>query len=822
MGQAGSNGFGVLLKRLRQAAGLSQEALAERARMSAKGVSALESGARRAPYRETVDALLEVLQPDDDQRSQLLAAADRARVRGSPTNGATAPNGATAHRLPIVTTSLVGRDDQIASVRALLARNRLVTLAGPAGVGKTRLALGAANDPADEWNDGAWFVDLAPVSSPAGIPDAVASALGVARAGEARTGGDVRDRLFAHVASRAVLIILDNCEHLLDGVSTFARAALEHCSNARLLCTSRESLRTMGEIVDQVDTLAFPPAGSTLLATEVLRYPAAELFVDRATAFDATFAPTDANAPAVGEIVRRLDGLPLAIELAAARVRALGVDALAERLDQRLRLLVAGDRAAPERQQTLRASLQWSYDLLTVEERSLFRRLGIFVGGWTLAAAEYVCDAAGAGVVADGLASLVDKSLVTVSGQRGDVRYGFLESTRALSLELISSAEHEAAARAHVQWVAIALQRAYDDGAIEAAQATQSNLLPEIDNVRAALAWCDRNEEFPLGGRIAGLLADLFYSNGLSEEGSTWVERSLQRVSADAHPDIVARLCCALTRLSDDHKTQLAASERAVALAEEVGDDGLLAAAHIRHTVALYALGKVDEALAANDRARAVLRRHPVQPNRRLGWVLQHRAWISMELGDLDGARRCVRGSLRIFRRLNDEREVTRLSSDLAELEFAAGRPEQALEIVDASLSRVADQPALESVFMCNRAGYLLSLGDIVEAELTAREAIELAQRTQSPERAQHAIEHLAAAVAVAGKSEKAALLHGFVSAAYARSGYRRETSERSSYDLLVHALEKGLARGDLARLCEEGAELTLDEAVDEALLLPA
>ena len=811
MAQASRSGFGILLKRLRQTSGLSQEALAERAGMSAKAVSALESGARRAPYRETVDALLNALKPADDQRSQLLAAADHARVRG-PRAGDDSTHPVVVNHLAIAQTRLIGRGDQIASVQTLLARNRLVTLVGPAGVGKTRLAVGAASGDEEQGYDGARFVDLALVFNPEAVPEAVASTLGVLQAGTEAT----LDRLFAHVAERRFLIVLDNCEHLLPAASAFARAALEHCPNLRLLATSREPLRTMSEKVEQVSALDFPLPSATLGAIEALSYPAVELFVERARSHDALFTMTDANAASVGEIVRRLDGLPLAIELAAARVRALGVEALAERLDQRLRLLVAGDRTAPQRQQTLRASLQWSYDLLTPEERTLFRRLGIFVGGWTLEAAERVCDGDEASFIADGLASLVDKSLVAGNQHRGDLRYTFLESTRALALELITVEERQATARRHALWIAGALERAYADGATATAQTT---LLPEIDNIRAALAWCDGNGEFLVGGRIAGMLADLYYSNGLGKEGAIWVERSLERVSEDLHPGVVARLCCALTRFTEDLKTQVAASERAVMLAERVGDDSILAAAHIRHTVALYLLGKNAEALAANDRARAVLKRLPMQPNR-LGWVLQHRSWIVGELGDIEEARRCVRAALRIFRRLNAGREVARLSSDLAEIEFATGRPSHALDIVDASLSTMGDDPALESVFMCNRAGYLVRLGDVAEAEATAREAVTLAQRTQAPERVLHALGHLAAAVALAGDADRAALLHGFVAAAYAKSGYDRQATERSSHDIVVLTLGEQLSSADLTRLCEEGAGLTLGEAVEEAMLL--
>lgn len=811
-------GFGNLLRRLRLAAGLSQEALAERARVSAKAIGSLEIGTRRAPYRETVDQLLHALNATAEERSQLLALAERARLRGpraaSPGSSPNPSEAVPPTNLPIHASTLVGRARELARAAALLETNRLVTLVGAGGIGKTRVALSVATEQAHRCSDGAWFVDLAPLRDSSVVPNTVAMVLGLSE----KHGVPITNRVTEFLRARKALIVLDNCEHVLNGVAELVEAMLRTSQSLHILATSREPLRADGEIVYEIPSLEFPPSEIALDEMTALKYPAVELFSDRARALDGDFIIGNHNAHIVGEIVRRLDGLPLAIELAAARVRALGVATIAQRLDERFELLAEGTRAAPPRQQTMRALIRWSYDLLSAPERSLFRRLSIFAGGWSLKAAEAVCD----DEVDDFLtafASLVDKSLVSRQRQGNAYRYGFLETTRAFASEELTTAERDSLALRHAHWVEASLRAAYDRAATDGSQKRLSGLMPELDNVRSALEWCERNAARSLGGQIASTIGDLFAERGLAEEGSRWVVRMLKDLSEDAEPGLLAQLYCSLAKLTGDAKTRLEASERAVALAERAGEAELLGLAYMRYDVALTATGRFDEALIANERACHLLRGSPVQPNLRVAWTLRHRSWTLVRLGRLDEARTCIEEALVIFKQRGAERDAWRLCIDLAEIEFAAGRAERALEIVDEAIPVAAniDDPHRESILTCNRAGYLVGLGDFAEAEATAREGLLLAERTQSMERTAYALEHLAAALACREKSVPAALLFGFVGAWFTRSGYERGTTERSSSDILTAALHRALSEEDLTALSRLGAAMTRAEALETA-----
>ena len=380
---------------------MTQESLAARAGLSARGVQDLERGARTTPHRQTVRLLARGLGMAPEEAFALASAVPRARpVR--PGAGAPGPG---LPPLPRPLTGFVGRERQLAEVRERLLDPgvRLLTLTGPGGVGKTRLALAVAAAAAAEtgggpsgalYPGGAWFVPLAALADSALLGAAVAGVLGVREAGHR----SLADALAAALRERRLLLVLDNCEHLLPGM-LLVGDLLASCAGLTVLATSRAPLRLAGEHLLVVPPLSLPDAPSLgenpPAPEELLRYEAPALFVQRAAAAQAGFALTDANAPAVAEVCRRLDGLPLAIELAAARVRLLPPPALLARLDRRLAVLTGGPRDAPVRQQTLRATLDWSHDLLSETEQALFRRLAVFAGGCDLEAVEAVCSAAG-------------------------------------------------------------------------------------------------------------------------------------------------------------------------------------------------------------------------------------------------------------------------------------------------------------------------------------------------------------------------------------------------------------------------------------------
>src|SRR6266704_501079 len=337
------------------------------------------------------------------------------------------------HNLPHQLTSFVGREQEIAQLEELVAAHRLVTLTGAGGAGKTRLAIEVASRLVDAFPDGVWLVDLAALSDPRLVPKAVAQAF----APNEQPTRPVIETLSDYLASKKLLLVLDNAEHLLEGCVQFVDLILRHSPDVAMLVTSRERLAITGELTYLVPSLTVPETSDTLRPETVSGYEGVRLFVERAKLGRPDFDVTTGNASAVASICARLDGMPLAIELAAPRLRSMSVDELSQRLDQRFALLTDGSRAAPPRHRTLRSTIDWSYDLLTERDQAMLLRVAVFAGGWTLASAEQVC--AGNGIdasdVIEQLTSLVDKSLVMTDEQAGATRYRMLETVRQYALD---------------------------------------------------------------------------------------------------------------------------------------------------------------------------------------------------------------------------------------------------------------------------------------------------------------------------------------------------------------------------------------------------
>lgn len=427
--------FGTLLRSYRLAAGLSQEALAERARMSANGIGALERGYRRTPQRETLALLARALALNDPQRQAFEAAATR-RVKprqriGSVTVG---PWPEPASILPLALTSFVGRQAEVNEIAALVRAHRLVTLTGSGGIGKTQTALQVAAGLSRAPNAAVAFVGLAIIDDSSFVAPAIAGALGV----QPVPRHPLIETLIAYLNNKTLLLILDNCEHVISDAALIAEMLLLKCPQIRILATGREALTIGGE-----RTYRLPP----LTASDAIA-----LFADRAQAIDPHFTLNDRTAPTVGEICRRLGEIPLAIELAAARVDVLSLNSLAANLDDGLRILIGGERTALSRQQTMGATIDWSYKLLSAEERRVFERLSVFVGGCTLAAATEVCvtDGVSEAALLDHLASLIKKSLVLTDLETGEPRYWMLEPFRQYAYaKLAERGEQDAVARRH-------------------------------------------------------------------------------------------------------------------------------------------------------------------------------------------------------------------------------------------------------------------------------------------------------------------------------------------------------------------------------------
>ena len=725
------------------------------------------------------------------------------------------------NNLPLQLKSFVGRETEIAEITSLLDKHRLVTLVGSGGVGKTRTSLQVAANLLDGAGDGVWFIELAPLASGEFIPSAVAQALGLTLPIE----GDSLANLTQALKAKQLLLVFDNCEHMVEHAARVISAILRDCSRAKVLASSRQGLGIEGEATFRMPSLGVPAAthGAPIPAADSARYAAVALFVERARAVDNRFEVTDENAPIIADICRRLDGIPLAIELAASRVKVLSPQQVRDRLDERFRMLTGGSRDVLPRQQTLRALIDWSHDLLGERERVLFRRLGIFVNGFALEGAVAVGNGEDLDEfeLFDVLSSLVDKSLVLAEPQGDTVRYRMLESTRAYAAEKLADAgERDLLAARHLEYFralfADLLARAERTGRTNA---IVERLLAELEDVRVAL---DESLTRPdvLGG--AALLAQVgppFDAIGLTSEGIRRVETFLAVLPED-EALLSAQLLAGLSNLCGSMSSNVRAFETAVlavASARTASDPETLA-------LALMLCARYAAKGGEHDAARAALAEAEAIPGatalRRLN-LLDVSAVNANRRGDLETAARGYEQSRNEQRALGNTREELMVAINLAEIEHARGDTKRAVALVNETLPKARRSPdkLLVGNALANLAGYLVAVDDPQAAVQAARETIEIIAPIE-PDHAyiSIAIEHIALALALLGKTHRAATLEGYCEAAFERVRFVREETERKTHDRLSALLASAIAPEELARLTAEGAALTPAQAIALAL----
>jgi predicted ATPase/class 3 adenylate cyclase len=733
------------------------------------------------------------------------------------------------NNLPLQLTSFVGRDDDVREIKTLLHENRLVTLVGAGGAGKTRCAIQAGAELLDGFADGVWLIELARISDPSLVSPAIAQALSVRES----HGEPLLDTLLAYLKQRRTLLIVDNCEHVIDEARSVAGAILRACPEVRMLATSRESLNIAGEHVFRLPSLAVPPADEEITVQAARPYGAVALFADRAAASDARFELNEANAPFVTEIARRLDGIPLAIELAAARVKVLSPQQLLQKLDERFRVLTGGDRSGLPRHQTMRALIDWSYDLLPEPERALFRKLSVFAGGFTLESTSGVCGDAALDEIAvlELLGSLVDKSLVQTEPSGSVTRYRLLESTRQYAREKLSaSGEDAAVARAHAAAfldLAERLEKAYDT----TPDAEWFALVePEIENWRAALEWTlvARNDVL-LGQRLAGALTR-GWAFLLASEGRRWIAAAQGCIDEATPQDVTAQLELCEAQLDGVlglHKASYTAAERALERYRALGDPRGIARAQRHVGRGLLFEGRLAEGEALLGEALAAFRAQG--DDTLIGATLENLAIARNAQGDVDGARAYYSEALAIFKGIGAERLATALASNLAEAEFRGGNAEAALALASDALDVVTRAAYTYRIafLMCNIAAYLVALGRYDEARGRAREALKLARDVRYDVAVAWALQHLAAVAALRPSADpmrtredrrRAAVVLAYTDARLERLNAVREYTEQHEYDNVIVALHAAFGERELAVLKEEGGALSEERAITEAL----
>jgi len=733
----------------------------------------------------------------------------------------------TRNNLPLQLTSFVGREADVAEIEALLDRSRLLTVCGAGGVGKTRAALHVGADVTDRFADGVWFVELAPIIESSLVAGAVAQALGV----QESPSRSLLETVLAYLGTKRFLLVLDNCEHVIGEAASVAGAILRSCPNAALLATSREALGISGEHRYRLTSLAVPPAESigALTSEAALGYGAIALFAERAGAVDNRFSVTDRNAPIVADICKRLDGIPLAIELAAARVRVLSVKVVSEKLNERFGLLTGGSRTALPRQQTMRALIDWSYDLLAEPERELFRRLSIFAGGFTLELVSAVCvDAStGEGDAVELLASLVDKSLVQVEALDDTTRYGLLESTRQYAREkLVAAGEYDRLSLLHASAFLALAEELDAHWSVTADQDFLAQAEPELDNWRAALGWALGTRHATATGQQLAAALRRVWSYVAAPEGRRWVRAAAEAVDESTPLKIVARIELAEAHLAvivAQFPACKVAAERAAAAYDALGDQLRAAEARRYLAVSLVALGSREDAEGHLRDAVGVFRALGAQ--RLVGLALQDCGNARMEVGDSVAARTLYAEALSIYKATGAQRALATIATNLAETEFVSGNVREAVALARDALAaaRALDFRRVIVSVLCNAAAYCVALGDWDDARTLGREALTRALDARLDVYAAFAIQHLAAVAAGRAEADRerepadrlrAAQLLGFVDARLSGLEGKREFTEQQEY----REARATLASERLADAMSEGAMLTEDQAVAEAM----
>ena len=819
--------FGEWLKRQRKAEGLTQEQLALQVSCSTSALKKIEAEERH-PSVQIVGRLAELFKVPQDERAAFLRFA-RGDWKSAPTlPGRDAPWQNTIPRtnVPIPLTSFIGREKEVEELVRLLGENRLLTLAGPGGVGKTRLAIQSSNKLLSQFKDGVWWVELAPLTDENLLPQAVTKSLGVREI----ANQPLKETLSNFLRSKQLLLVLDNCEHLITGCIQLADRLLGTCPNLKILVTSREGLGLTGEEVWSVPILSLPDPKQVSLLDLLMHYEGIRLFVERARAVRSDFSLTELNALSVAQVCQRLDGMPLAIELAAARVKMMSVGEIAKRLDDRFNLLTEGSRAALPRHQTLRAAIDWSYDLLSQPERSFFNRISVFAGGFTLEAAEEV--ASGSDVVksqvTDLLGQLINKSLITVEslseGGQIDTRYSMLETIRQFAYEkFLETGESEQIHQRHRDYFLAFVEEAEPKLKSEEQLAWLDRLELEHDNLRAASNYAIESDT-ELGLRLGSALLDFWLMRGNSSEGREYLAKLLERTQQWGQAAGRAHALNVAGRLAH-YQADFAAArillEQAIPLARASGDKKEIA-------FALLWLGKTALRQRDAQSARPLIEEglaiyQELQDKGGIAMAYHRLAELAAHQGDHRKAEEFFTKALSKYRDFGDRFMAGEVLNALGEVargkgdyERAGTFYEQALEILKELGSRF-----LPAIPLFNLAWVSLQRGDTRKATALFQESLKLHREYgYRIGMVEECLGGFAAILGLTGKPEGAARLFGAVESLLEGIGIDGliEPQDQMELDHYIAAVRAQLDEKSFAKAWEVGRAMTLEQAITYAL----
>jgi predicted ATPase/class 3 adenylate cyclase/Tfp pilus assembly protein PilF len=806
------------------------------------------------------------------------------------------------NNLPVQLTSFIGREKEMIEVKYLLSTTRLLTLVGASGCGKTRLALQVTADLLEEFEDGVWLVELAALSDPALIPHEVASTLGL--------GEQAKDRLMEalsnHLRRKKLLLLLDNCEHLVTASASLVNTLLRNCPNLRILAASREALNITGETTWRVPSLSLPDPqeiyGGTRVweyggigklsihpysqaskrsgrqvpirsVSELSQYEAVRLFIDRAEAVLPTFKVTNQNIAAIAQICHRLDGIPLAIELVAARVKVLSIEQILSRLNDCFRLLTGGSRTALPRQQTLRALIDWSYELLSEKERTLWHRLSVFAGGFTLEAVEAICTEVPQDIVSiehqieeheilELLSQLVNKSLVMVEEQNTEIRYRLLETIRQYGAEkLQASGESIMFHRHHRDWYLRLAERAELELQGPDQRLWLDRLDIEHDNLRAALEWCKTGEiGTETGLRLAGALWRFWSVRGYSEEGRKWLTGAMER-SNDVSPSVRAKALDGAGILAwsqGDYVLARTLYKESLVIRKEVDDKGGIAYSLGNLGSVAYHQGDFTQAqtlfeeslilhrelgdkrgianslgnlgLVALNQGNYAMARTLFEESLALYRILGHKEGISYILGDLGNVAYCENNyllartlfgeSLAIRKELGNKRGIASALGNLGNVAYQLSNYKQAFSLYEESLTirqKLGDKMGIAySLHDLGKVYY--REGDYAPARWLYEESLTIRRKLGDKLGIIYSLEGFAGLETVQERFDQAVRLYGAAEALRETIKAPLPPPHYADYENNVNTLQARLTTKTFAEAWKEGRVMTMEQAIDYAL----